>query len=73
MVGSAWLLSCASLITSLCRLLISVWSEFPLLETVKLIPKHKVNYRVFGKPQGPHYAHYDLIGGRLVFTLSDDS
>ncbi|XP_062195864.1 uncharacterized protein LOC133899009 [Phragmites australis] len=35
-------------------------------ETVKLIPKHKVKYRVFGKPKGPHYAHYDLVGGRLA-------
>ncbi|KAL6842444.1 hypothetical protein ACP4OV_027679 [Aristida adscensionis] len=35
-------------------------------ETVKLIPKHKVKYRVFGKPEGPHYAHYDLVGGRLL-------
>ncbi|CAL4998245.1 unnamed protein product [Urochloa decumbens] len=35
-------------------------------ETAKLIPKHKVKYRVFGKPQGPHYAHYDLVGGRLA-------
>lgn len=37
-------------------------------ETVKLIPNHKVNYRVFGKPQGPHYAHYDLVGGRLAIN-----
>ncbi|TVU06736.1 hypothetical protein EJB05_49964, partial [Eragrostis curvula] len=35
-------------------------------ETVKLIPKHKVKYRVFGKSEGPHYAHYDLVGGRLA-------
>jgi hypothetical protein len=21
---------------------------------------------VFGEPGGPHYAHYDLVGGRLV-------
>jgi hypothetical protein len=31
MVGSAWLLSSASLITLLCRLLSSVWSEFPFV------------------------------------------
>ncbi|KAL3575040.1 hypothetical protein D5086_023141 [Populus alba] len=36
-------------------------------DTVKVIPKHLVTYRVFGKPSGPHYAHYDLVGGgRLV-------
>lgn len=35
-------------------------------ETVKLIPQHMVNYKVFGKPEGPHYAHYDLVGGRLA-------
>ncbi|KAH0467157.1 hypothetical protein IEQ34_004395 [Dendrobium chrysotoxum] len=35
-------------------------------ETVKLIPKSKVSYKVFGKPDGPHYAHYDLVGGRLA-------
>lgn len=35
-------------------------------ETVKLIPASKVSYQVFGKPDGPHYAHYDLVGGRLV-------
>ncbi|EAZ13172.1 hypothetical protein OsJ_03092 [Oryza sativa Japonica Group] len=33
-------------------------------ETVKLIPQHLVTYKVFGKPEGPHYAHYDLVGGR---------
>ncbi|XP_011004083.1 PREDICTED: uncharacterized protein LOC105110676 isoform X3 [Populus euphratica] len=32
-------------------------------ETVKVIPKHLVTYRVFGEPSGPHYAHYDLVGG----------
>ena len=25
-----------------------------------------VIYKVFGKPDGPHYAHYDLVGGRMV-------
>ncbi|KAK3121554.1 hypothetical protein QOZ80_8BG0656090 [Eleusine coracana subsp. coracana] len=35
-------------------------------ETVKLIPKQKMMYRVFGKREGPHYAHYDLVGGRLA-------
>jgi hypothetical protein len=35
-------------------------------ETVKLIPQHLVTYKVFGEPEGPHYAHYDLVGGRKV-------
>ena len=25
-----------------------------------------ITYRVFGEPRGPHYAHYDLVGGRYV-------
>ncbi|XP_034711778.1 uncharacterized protein LOC117933432 isoform X2 [Vitis riparia] len=35
-------------------------------ETAKLIPEHLVTYRVFGASEGPHYAHYDLVGGRLA-------
>ncbi|XP_030542790.1 uncharacterized protein LOC115749903 [Rhodamnia argentea] len=35
-------------------------------ETVKLIPDHLVTYKVFGGPEGPHYAHYDLVGGRMA-------
>lgn len=35
-------------------------------ETAKLIPQHRVTYKVFGKPDGPHYAHYDLVDGRLA-------
>ncbi|KAL6543795.1 hypothetical protein OROGR_010292 [Orobanche gracilis] len=35
-------------------------------ETVKLIPEHLVKYKVFGEPDGPHYAHYDLVGGRMA-------
>lgn len=35
-------------------------------ETVKLIPQHSVTYKVFGEPNGPHYAHYDLVGGRMA-------
>ncbi|XP_028758153.1 uncharacterized protein LOC114717222 [Neltuma alba] len=35
-------------------------------ETVKLIPQHLVTYKVFGEAGGPHYAHYDLVGGRLA-------
>ncbi|EEF36074.1 uncharacterized protein LOC8275086 isoform X1 [Ricinus communis] len=35
-------------------------------ETVRLIPEHLVTYKVFGEPGGPHYAHYDLVGGRLA-------
>ncbi|THG19842.1 hypothetical protein TEA_020938 [Camellia sinensis var. sinensis] len=32
-------------------------------DTVKLIPKNLVTYKVFGEPSGPHFAHYDLVGG----------
>ncbi|KAH6802079.1 alpha/beta hydrolase family protein [Perilla frutescens var. frutescens] len=39
-------------------------------ETVKLIPKHLVTYKVYGECDGPHYAHYDLVGGRLVRILT---
>ncbi|KAF1882600.1 hypothetical protein Lal_00002780 [Lupinus albus] len=35
-------------------------------ETVKLIPEELVTYKVFGEPEGPHYAHYDLVGGRMA-------
>ncbi|XVF44221.1 hypothetical protein PTKIN_Ptkin02bG0103300 [Pterospermum kingtungense] len=35
-------------------------------ETVKLFAENLVTYKVFGEPQGPHYAHYDLVGGRLA-------
>lgn len=35
-------------------------------ETVKFVPQHFVAYKVFGEPGGPHFAHYDLVGGRLV-------
>ncbi|CAA0839823.1 Uncharacterised conserved protein UCP031088-alpha/beta hydrolase [Striga hermonthica] len=35
-------------------------------ETVKLIPEDLVTYKVFGEPNGPHYAHYDLVGGRMA-------
>ncbi|GAB4861009.1 hypothetical protein Ancab_036170 [Ancistrocladus abbreviatus] len=35
-------------------------------ETVKVIPEHLITYKVFGEPSGPHYAHYDLVGGRLA-------
>ncbi|EPS72628.1 hypothetical protein M569_02125, partial [Genlisea aurea] len=35
-------------------------------ETVKAFPKHLATYKVFGEPSGPHYAHYDLVGGRLA-------
>ena len=31
-----------------------------------MIPKHFVSYKVFGEPNGPHYAHYDLVGGPEV-------
>ncbi|KAK7271215.1 hypothetical protein RJT34_26929 [Clitoria ternatea] len=35
-------------------------------ETAKLIPEELITYKVFGEPGGPHYAHYDLVGGRLA-------
>nr|XP_009617321.1 uncharacterized protein LOC104109675 isoform X2 [Nicotiana tomentosiformis] len=35
-------------------------------ETVKLIPENLVNYKVFGDADGPHYAHYDLVGGHMA-------
>ncbi|CAM8953425.1 unnamed protein product [Rhodiola kirilowii] len=35
-------------------------------ETANLVPKHLIIYEVFGKPAGPHYAHYDLVGGKLA-------
>ncbi|CAN4121033.1 unnamed protein product [Withania somnifera] len=35
-------------------------------ETVKLIPENLVSYKVFGDADGPHYAHYDLVGGHMV-------
>ena len=47
------------------RLLLS-HNDLNALETVKLIPEHLATYKVFGEPGGPHYAHYDLVGGRLV-------
>ncbi|XP_055813009.1 uncharacterized protein LOC129882649 isoform X2 [Solanum dulcamara] len=35
-------------------------------ETVKLIPENLLNYKVFGDADGPHYAHYDLVGGHMA-------
>uniref|UniRef100_A0A2P2J8V0 AB hydrolase-1 domain-containing protein n=1 Tax=Rhizophora mucronata TaxID=61149 RepID=A0A2P2J8V0_RHIMU len=35
-------------------------------ETIRQIPQHLVTYKLFGDPGGPHYAHYDLVGGRLA-------
>ncbi|KAL3501775.1 hypothetical protein ACH5RR_036224 [Cinchona calisaya] len=35
-------------------------------ETVKLLPENSVTYKVFGERDGPHYAHYDLVGGRMA-------
>jgi len=32
-------------------------------QTAKVIPKHLHAYRVFGQPNGPHCAHYNLVGG----------
>ncbi|CAL0320786.1 unnamed protein product [Lupinus luteus] len=41
-------------------------------DTIKLIPEHLVTYKVFGKPGGPNYAHYDLVGGRMVYPCIVD-
>lgn len=35
-------------------------------ETVKVIPEHLVTYKVLGESGGAHYAHYDLVGGRMA-------
>ncbi|XP_031404954.1 uncharacterized protein LOC116213940 [Punica granatum] len=35
-------------------------------ETAKLIPEHLLTFKVFGEPGGPHYAHYDLVGGLMA-------
>ncbi|XP_015170323.1 uncharacterized protein [Solanum tuberosum] len=35
-------------------------------ETAKLIPEHLVTYKVLGDDNGQHYAHYDLVGGRMA-------
>nr|GMD16655.1 N-formylmaleamate deformylase [Ipomoea batatas] len=35
-------------------------------ETIKVIPEHLATYKLFGEPDGPHYAHYDLVGCRVA-------
>ncbi|KAE8692332.1 hypothetical protein F3Y22_tig00110840pilonHSYRG00095 [Hibiscus syriacus] len=35
-------------------------------ETVKFFPENLATYKIFGEHHGPHYAHYDLVGGRLA-------
>ncbi|KAF3438600.1 hypothetical protein FNV43_RR21363 [Rhamnella rubrinervis] len=35
-------------------------------ETAKLITENLITYKILGEPGGPHYAHYDLVGGRLA-------
>ncbi|ESQ35300.1 hypothetical protein EUTSA_v10007211mg [Eutrema salsugineum] len=35
-------------------------------DTVKLFPENLVTYKLLGESDGPHYAHYDLVGGRLA-------
>ncbi|KAK9925816.1 hypothetical protein M0R45_023081 [Rubus argutus] len=35
-------------------------------ETVKVIPEQLVTFKVLGELGGPHYAHYDLVGGRVA-------
>lgn len=44
-----------------------------LPETAKLFPENLVTYKLLGEPDGPHYAHYDLVGGRLVCCISRSS
>ncbi|KAI3979350.1 hypothetical protein MKX01_036394 [Papaver californicum] len=39
-------------------------------DTVKIIPQHLITYKVFGEDGGPHYAHYDLVGGCLELSIS---
>ncbi|XP_039040501.1 uncharacterized protein LOC120178772 isoform X2 [Hibiscus syriacus] len=41
-----------------------VYNDINRAETVKLIPEPLITYKVLGEPGGPHYAHYDLVGGR---------
>lgn len=55
--------SCASLF--ICMFLFCFVRQHGV-ETVKMIPKHSASFKVFGEPRGPHYAHYDIVGGRLV-------
>ena len=57
---SIWAFSCMQL---------TYWRVTYVAETVKVIPDHLVTYKVFGQPDGPHYAHYDLVGGRLVSII----
>ena len=40
-----------------------------MADTVKLFPENLVTYKLLGEPDGPHYAHYDLVGGRLVSCI----
>lgn len=37
-------------------------------ETAKLIPERVLTYKVVGEPGGPHFAHYDLVGGGMAPT-----
>lgn len=41
-----------------------------MADTAKLFPENLVTYKVLGEADGPHYAHYDLVGGRLVCYIS---
>lgn len=49
--------------------MVTFYCHVHVLETVKLIPENLATYKVFGEPRGPHYAHYDLVGGRMVFDI----
>ncbi|XP_062117022.1 uncharacterized protein LOC133830920 [Humulus lupulus] len=35
-------------------------------ETAKLIPEHMLTLKILGEPEGPHYAHYDVVGSHLA-------
>ncbi|KAF4386345.1 hypothetical protein F8388_019972 [Cannabis sativa] len=35
-------------------------------ETAKLIPEHMLTFKIVGEPEGPHYAHYDVVGSHLA-------
>ena len=61
-----WL--CVFLVFLSCVSFFSGYGDLSGAETVKIIPEHMVTYKVFGEPKGPHYAHYDLVGGHLVWA-----
>lgn len=62
-------MTCVSAFHEYLSFMLVAYNYLNASETVRHIPKHLVAYKVFGEPGGPHYAHYDLVGGRLVCTL----